>query len=264
MSSRQLQQNLYGFPSPLSKQAYPPIISNRAPLTTDYAPLGSIWVNQLTNSAYVLTSIVSNSATWDLINNAGGSASFTTLTVSGATTLATTGASVNTFGNTTGATSVGISVGTGGFTLTGVAGSVLTVGTGVTTGSIAIGAALTTGSLALGSSTGLTTITPATTSIVSPASTATINANVGVITCTGFTTANAGATQSFTITNNKITTSSYVNLTVASLNASTNGALLSVKGLVLAANTMTITVANNGAGSLGSGDNILLAFSVNS
>ena len=240
MSSRQLQQNLYGFPSPLSKQAYPPIQSNRAPLTTDYAPIGSIFVNQLTNSAYVLTSIVSNSATWDLINNAGGSGSFTTLSVSGLSTL--------------GATNI---LGTANVNVSGAA--VTTIGTGGT-GSVSIGNA--TGGVVLPAG-GNVAVTPGTQTIASPASTGTLNTRVGVIKCTGFTTAAAG-TQTFTISDNKITTSSFVMVTAANLNASTNGALISVQGVTVSANTMAITVKNNGGGALGAGDDVLLSFVINS
>lgn len=54
----------------------------------------------------------------------------------------------------TGVSTVDIKVGkTGGFTVTGVADSTITLGTGITTGNIAIGGALTTGTLTLGKST---------------------------------------------------------------------------------------------------------------
>jgi len=262
----QYRQNIsYALNQPLNIQPPQPVIAKRAPTVNDigYA-LGTLWIYQAGNSAYILTKIAGNLATWDLLNNSGGSGSFSTLTSTGNTTLGTASGSVNTFGSLAGASGTTISVGTGNLVVQGAAGSTMAFGTGVTTGSITVGAALTTGALALGSSTGLTTVTPNTQTIASPATTGTLNANVGVITCTGFTTANAGGTQTFTITNNKVKTTSFVGLTVASLNASTNGALLSVKGLVLSANTMAITVANNGAGALGAGDNILLSFTVNS
>ena len=86
----------------------------------------------------------------------------TTLTSAGATTLATTGASVNTFGNTTGATSLALSVGTGNFTLNGVGASTYTVGAATTGGTIAIGGTAQTGSITVGGGTGAQTVNLAT------------------------------------------------------------------------------------------------------
>lgn len=242
MSAIQFNNSLYGFPQPLSNQAYPPIVSLRTPTTTDFASLGTLWIYKTGNQAYVITSIVSNSATWLLLESSGGAGAFTTLTSTGntalasgtgatftagnttgainigsanttatttignntststlnlksgsgginltgatvvtgtlsstgATTLATTGASNSTLGNTTGTSSVGISVGSGGFTVTGVAGSVMTIGTGVTTGTINIGTAITTGAINIGTSSTTSDIT-----IGNTGSTSVVNIDAG-------------------------------------------------------------------------------------
>lgn len=117
MSFTTLPNNLYGFTSPLTPSAFAPIISLRIPKTTDYAPLGAIWVFTTLNKAFLLTSIVSNVASWVQID-ISGAAAFTTLTSTGSTTLATAGVTVNTLGSVTGATSTTILAGTAGITLT--------------------------------------------------------------------------------------------------------------------------------------------------
>jgi len=101
----------------------PPIIALRAPTTNDigYA-LGSLWIepkntsNVAVNSAWILTSVINNSATWQ--NISGGAGSFSSLTVVGATTLTgltninTTGAAVTNIGvGGTGAVNLGNATG---------------------------------------------------------------------------------------------------------------------------------------------------------
>lgn len=91
------------------------IYADREPLTTDTSYVkGDIWLNQTGSTAH----IYNGGGVWIQLGGGGGAGSFTTLTSSGATTLATTGASVNTFGNSTGATSIAITSGTGGISLT--------------------------------------------------------------------------------------------------------------------------------------------------
>lgn len=97
MASRVYKQNLYGFPSPLANQSNPPIVSQRAPTTRDFAPIGQIWIDTPNDDAYVLTSIVSNSASW--INIGGGAGTFTNIVASG--TILAGGAIGSTTGNIT-------------------------------------------------------------------------------------------------------------------------------------------------------------------
>lgn len=125
MSVKQLPNNLYGFTSPLTTSPFNPIISKRAPTTSDFAPLGATWIYTTSNLAYILTSIVSNSATWLLIESASGAGVFASLTVTpgpisftgttgitgattiiGTTSINATGTASTTIGNVTGAVSL--------------------------------------------------------------------------------------------------------------------------------------------------------------
>lgn len=297
-------QQLYGFTSPLTTGAPAPIVSQRSPSTSDYSPIGSLWINTLTSQSWILVSIAAGVATWNLMEAGGAGGVFGTLTSSNTTTLATTaGSTVNTFGNTTGSTSLALSVGTGGFTLNGVGGSAYTIGAATTTGAINIGGTAQTGNLVVGSSTGVQTVTIAggsgagatfiantqtggsvsiggamTTGTVvlggpggltkitpdtatSAIDTATLNANQGKITFTGFTTAAAGQ-QAFTITNSKVSATSSVQLTVT--NTSTSGnAFMGLQGVVQSASTLVVNTVNNASAQALDG-NVIISFSVNS
>lgn len=112
MSVTQISQNNYGFPSPIANGAPIPIISLRAPLTTDHAALGTIWVNKALSTSYVLVSIVSNVATWNLMESSGGS--FTSLTVIGATSINDSGSANTSIGGGTSTGSVTIGAATNG------------------------------------------------------------------------------------------------------------------------------------------------------
>ncbi len=146
------QTSLYGFASPLTPAINPVIVSTRAPSTTDFAPIGQIWINRSTNTNYILTSVVGGVASWQ--GGLSGAGTFTTLTSSGNTSLGTGAGSVIAIGNTSGATSITESVGTGNFLLQGAATSTMTIGTGLTTGTILIGSTAQTGQITLGSSSG--------------------------------------------------------------------------------------------------------------
>lgn len=78
---RTRNNSLYGFPNPTSNQFPAPIVTNRAPTSYDQGEIGQEWINNLTNSAWILTSI----GNWESVT--GGSGDFSTLTVSGATNL---------------------------------------------------------------------------------------------------------------------------------------------------------------------------------
>ena len=191
----------YGLSNALQALAPQPIVAQRAPSATDYAEIGTIWVDQAINTYYVLTS----AGNWIESGN-GGPGSFTTLTSTGATTLATTGASTNSFGNQTGATAVNILAGTGGIeveaangavtissgtsamnisadalatainigtgaavvktiAIGGTGANVITIGNTQTAGSVSVGAAMTTGTVSIGGTglqTGTVSIAPGT------------------------------------------------------------------------------------------------------
>jgi len=106
---------------------------------------------------------------------------------------------------------------------------------------------------------GAVDIEPATNSAA--AASQTLNALVGVATYTGLTTA-MGASATLTLSNSNITTSTGVICQVSNLNASTNGAFLTIDGITQAAGSIVVSYTNNGAGALGAGDNVLLSFLV--
>ena len=197
MSNRQPQNSLYGFPSPLSNQANPPIVSLRTPTTTDWAPIGSLWIYTTGNAAYVLVSIVANVATWNLLEAGGSSGIFSSLTVTpgpisltGTTSINITGAGVTTIGTGgTGAVNIGNATGNVAVTgkLTASTGLAATTGGITATGTSGVnisGAAVTTintggtGALNLGNATGNTSVTGSLTT------TTTLTATLGAITAT--------------------------------------------------------------------------------
>jgi fibronectin-binding autotransporter adhesin len=73
----------YGLDNALQSLAPQPIIAQRAPTTSDTAEIGTIWVDQPANTAYLLTSIANALANWQLIESSGGTGVFCDLTVSG-------------------------------------------------------------------------------------------------------------------------------------------------------------------------------------
>lgn len=68
------QQPGYSLNQPLTNIPYGAIVSKRAPLTTDKAPIGQIWVNVSTSLAYILVSIVANVSTWLVAGGSGAGA----------------------------------------------------------------------------------------------------------------------------------------------------------------------------------------------
>ena len=107
------------------------------------------------------------------------------------------------------------------------------------------------------SSAGNVTMVPSTASVASPTAGSTQNFNVLVTTFTGFTTA-MGASQDFTITSSEILATSGIFVQVTNLDASTNGALMTMDGVTQAAGSIVVSTTNNGAGALGAGDNVII------
>jgi filamentous hemagglutinin len=106
----------------------------------------------------------------------------------------------------------------------------------------------TTGGIAFSSS-GIVTMAAATDSQASPTATATINANVGYATFTGFTTASTAA-QVFIITNSVATTTSQIFVTAS--NEGANDAQMTVTRVERLAGSFEVTLTNNGAAALNS------------
>lgn len=139
MANQKAQQPGYSLNQPTTNIFPVPIIGKRAPTSNDINyQLGQVWIYPITNSAYILTSVLAGAATWE--NVSGGSGSFSSLTVtpgpislSGTTTINTTGTAATSIGNSTGAlTLVGPTALTGTWTQVGTA-LINTTGTAATT-----------------------------------------------------------------------------------------------------------------------------------
>lgn len=166
----------YGLTQALIQDAPQPIVSKRAPTTSDSAQIGAIWVQSVNtsgtaiNSAWVLTSIISNSATWTAIGGGAGAGVFASLTVTpgptaltGALTV-TSGTSAVNISADAAANTVNIGTGAGAKAVTlgstnTTSATTINAGTGAislataATGTISIGAATMTGALTVGQST---------------------------------------------------------------------------------------------------------------
>ena len=88
-------------------------------------------------------------------------------------------------------------------------------------------------------STGLVSVVPSSATVASPTATSTQNFRVVKTIFTGFTTASAGS-QDFTIVSSAILTSSAILASVANLNASTNGAQMTLMGVTQAAGSVIV------------------------
>lgn len=111
------------------------------------------------------------------------------------------------------------------------------------------------GGITLNSGTGIVRMVPQTATSASPTASATIDANVGVATFTGFTTASAG-TQTFTITNSTVATTSALFVTVSNLGA--NDAQMTVQRVKQLAGSFEVYTKNNGAAALNG--NVMICF----
>jgi hypothetical protein len=78
--------SLYGYPSPQSNQFLDPIVTNRAPLTSDRGIAGQVWVDQTNNLAYMFNKNSAGLAQWIQFVAGGGAGVFSSLTVTGALT----------------------------------------------------------------------------------------------------------------------------------------------------------------------------------
>ena len=110
MSVRQYTNVSYGLTQPLNIESQLPIVSKRNPTTSDFAQIGTIWVNTTSNEYWVLTSIVANSASWVTFGGGGGGV-FTSLTVNPGNLTVTAGNITATAGSISAGTT--ITAGTG-------------------------------------------------------------------------------------------------------------------------------------------------------
>ncbi len=69
MAINQRPKVAYGLSQPYFNVSPLPIITNRDPLVTDFAEVGTIWINQTTPTAWLLARVVLNQAVWIEIDN---------------------------------------------------------------------------------------------------------------------------------------------------------------------------------------------------
>ncbi len=121
----------YGLSDALPNIFPAPIIAKRVPTTHDIGyPLGQLWIYPVTNSVFVLASVINNSANW--VGGISGSGSFSSLTVTpgpisltGDTTINTTGNGTFTLGNPSSNGLIDIEVGPGAFEINGNGSAIL-------------------------------------------------------------------------------------------------------------------------------------------
>jgi hypothetical protein len=285
--------SLYGFPNPTSNQFPAPIVTNRAPTSYDQGEIGQEWVDQLTNSAWVLTSV----GNWESI--VGGSGDFSSLVVSGEAelafdaqnsqyqvvanptnhTLALTASQALSLGSSNSAiiavaeTDLTLTATTGHLSLfapdmyVGIDGGEVDIGSSSAT-RVIIGniSATNTALIASGApatlgitmeAAGQVSVIPATATSASPTASVTSNTRVINAKFTGFTTATS-AVQAFTVVSSDILVTSGIFVTVTNLNASANGAIMTLDGVTQAAGSIIVHTTNNGAGALGAGDTVFV------
>jgi len=140
MSSIQFTQTAYGLSQALINVFPVPIVSPSAnPTTSNFAQIGTVWINKSANAAFILTSIVSNSANW--INLVGGAGVFTSLTVNpGPTNLSTVGNGAVTIGNSSNTAAVTINSGSGGVAVNGN-GNSISFGSDAAANTVSVGSA---------------------------------------------------------------------------------------------------------------------------
>lgn len=258
----------YGFSQPIVNVGVENITAKRAPTSKDMMPIGTEWVDNHTGNIYFITKITSGEATW--LNAGGGSGTFSSLSISGDTTIdgtttlnglleatdevdinATSTVAIDSSGDiiTIGADAddYNIALGTGGE-------RDLLIGntTGVTSVTVQSG----TGGISLDSDgTGNIELVPATDSAA--ATSITLDAKLGAATFTGVTTA-SGAQETFTITNSEVSATSAIMVTVS--NVGTDDARMSLEQVKPAAGSFEVMTQNNGGDALG--DDVTISFHV--
>lgn len=174
--------NLYGFPQPLTQVFPPPILAQRAPLTSDFQyPIGQIWVNEAGDDAYILVDVTSNSATWQIMAATPGE--IATITASSGGALSPLAGNINILGTANQVTTAGA-----GSTVTLTLPAAITApGSLTTTTTLASGTGITSTLGNIVASAGNITAT-----LGSMSAGTTVTAGTGLIATTGGVTATAG------------------------------------------------------------------------
>lgn len=239
-----------------------PVYQTRAPTSSDWNyPVGKRWIDTVGLADYTLVAVTSsqgvNTATWN--DDSGASGDFTTLTVTGQSTLGATTIVGTTLINASG--SAVSTIGTGG---TGAVHIGNATGNTAVTGSLTASTTLTATSGAITATNGNFTCTAVSTGLIfnpgatSGTTTATLNARVGQITITTPSIA-AGATAAMTITNNQITGST--TQCIYSLTGGTTGAALTIQSYANTASQSVVTI-QNGTGATTNTASLILDFIV--
>lgn len=77
MSTVQRPKVAYGLSQPYFNASPMPIVVARDPLATDYAEVGTEWINSATNQVWILTSVANNVAVWTRVDNSTVNAGIT-------------------------------------------------------------------------------------------------------------------------------------------------------------------------------------------
>lgn len=135
----------YGLSEPLPVVSPAPIVAKRAPTTSDFAPIGQLWVEPVNSSgvaqnlAWILTSIISNSATWIQLESSGGPGVFSSLVVNpGPTSLSTVGNGAVTIGNSANTQAITLVAGVGNLAING-AGHIISIANDAAANSLILG-----------------------------------------------------------------------------------------------------------------------------
>lgn len=251
----QSTNNLYGFPQALTRVFPPPVLSQRAPLSTDYKyPIGQQWIDELGEDAYILVNVTGNSATWNVTATTPGNVD--TLTGDSGGAITPSAGNINLLGTANQLTTTGsghqiaysipatfIAPGSIASTTSLTAGSGFTVSAGavaVTTGTSAINisadAANTT--INIGTGAGVKTLTLGSTNTTSPTTLQSGSGALNITSTGGALTVNSG-----------VGALSISNDAAATTVAIATGA--GVKGVTLGStNTTSATTVQSGSGAL--------------
>lgn len=238
------RQHAYGVGAPSIRICPPPIISSRAPTTSDIRyPIGQNWVYQIsaTNaSVYELGSVATGVATW--VTLGGSSSDVNTLTGNTGGVISPTGGNINTLG-------------TGSITIAGSGSTLTTQLTGMTNHSLLIGAGTAT----------LTKLAPSATAGVAVVSTGAAadpaygtvvvaGGGTGATTLTGIVTGNGtSAMTANAVTQHGVLIGGASNAASSLSVASTGTALLGVTGADPAFTALvTVNISDNTTGTVGS------------
>ncbi len=198
--NQQINNAAYGLSNALADIFPAPIVSQRAPTTSDFAEIGTVWIDQPANDAFILTNNTGGSSNWTPVG--GGPGQFTDLTVTGTSHLegavtadagitVTAGNIAVTAGTVTGGT--GLIATTGGLTVS-AGGAMVTGTTNInTSGAAATSIGTGTGNVTLGNTTGTMAIRGTSVSFTGAITTnSTVAVGTGLTVTAGNATISAG------------------------------------------------------------------------